>query len=84
MIVYITVLEAVLFLRFTFTAGLQHARLRSMVSTSAFKHNDQTSKSNIDLLFYSIVRITGFDAVVFIFLLFAVIPGLQLTHFCAC
>ena len=45
MIVYITVLEAVLFLRFTFTAGLQHARVRSMVSTSAFKHNDQTSQS---------------------------------------
>ena len=35
----------------------------SMVA--AFKHNDQTSKSNIKLFIYIIVYITEFEAVIF-------------------
>ena len=37
----------------------------SMVA-AAFKHNDQTSKSNIDLFIYIIVYITTFEAAIFL------------------
>ena len=35
-------------------------------TVAAFKHNDQTSKSNIELLIYIIVYITEFEAVIFL------------------
>ncbi len=55
----------------------------SMVAASmvaSFKHNDQTSKSNIELLIYIIVYITVFEAV--IFLQFRVTAGPLYTRVC--
>ncbi len=41
MLVYIIEFEAVIFLQFLVTAGLQHARVCSILAV--FKHNAQTS-----------------------------------------
>ena len=50
----------------------------SMVAS--FKHNDQTSKSNIELFIYIIVYITEFEAV--ILLQFRVTASLLYMHVC--
>ena len=51
--IFITEFDAVIFLRCLVIAVVQHARVCNMVAM--FKHNDQTSKSNIDLRIYIIV-----------------------------
>ena len=43
-----------------------HVNMLNNSVVAAFKHNDQTSKSNMELLIYIVVYITEFKAVVFL------------------